>query len=151
MMQKFSSFLQRNFTGSSAAKSNWQCRKVPHALLQRLISNSATSLDFDISEELTEPFNRSLIKVETVNRLTLIHKFKHIFNCNEQQARKIVDTNKSITKMSMAKLNSNIDLLFLKKVTNKCILENSWVLCTSPSKFFQFFILWLLLKFLPYF
>ena len=118
----------------SAIKSNvWHCREVSHFHQQRFISNS---LDFDISEELTEPFNKNVIKVETVNRLTLMHKFKHIFNCNEQQAMKILDSNKSIMKMSMAKLNSNIDLLFLKKITNKCILENSWILCTSPSKFF---------------
>lgn len=113
---------------------HWHYRRCSQALLPRLINTSTSSLDFDISEEFTEPFRKNLFKAERVNRLTLIHKFKHIFNCNDEHAKRILDTNKSIIKMPMSKLNNNIDLLFLKKITNKCILENSFLLCTNPSK-----------------
>ena len=65
---------------TSTARIWWQQRVFSHDVLPRFINNSSSSTDFDIDEEFIEPFNERLVKQETVNRGTLIHKFKHLFN-----------------------------------------------------------------------
>lgn len=73
-------------------------------------------------------------KTEYGLRKMMAQNFKHFFSCSDVEAVKLVDQNKSLWKIPLAKINANIEFLYEKNITAKSIIENPWMLGAPISK-----------------
>ncbi len=120
-------------------------------------SKDPKNSDFDLSDSDLILDARLSIKKEQPTKVAIIKKFKHLFDCDDEKAREILEANKALMKFSMTQVSSlellslfaiilmpclskqitnQIEYLFQRKVSIKSILDNSWLLCLSPSEYF---------------
>lgn len=119
----------------------WQsCACVSSRYHSSTISTVHQILNYDISDALVA--NRpELVRKKKVNRSTqfkmLEDKFKELFSFSQEEAVKLVDTNKSTWKIPLAKINANIDCLHKKNVRAQSIVDNLWLLGVPTSEWIQ--------------
>lgn len=89
--------------------------------------------DFDLSDTDLLLDVKVSVKNDQPTKTAIIKKFKHIFDCDEEKARDILESNKALLKFNMSQITNQIEYLFERKVSIKSILENSWLLCLSPK------------------
>lgn len=117
--------------------------------------NSTTSVYqqdfFDVSDEFVDLTKTSVkkrkanpaikdeetkLKYNYATRKHLIQKFKHFFDCTEEQAISLTLENKKLMQMTLPKVTEKIEVLFEHNISAKSILENSWLLVV-PNKYVE--------------
>lgn len=74
-------------------------------------------------------------KTEYGMKMMLSQNFKHFFSCSEVEAVNLVNQNKTLWKIPLAKINANIEFLYENNIKAKTIIENPWLLGAPISKY----------------
>lgn len=108
-----------------------------------LQKNQDDSINPDISSGLKvkDELQIEIVKVPTKKKteygikMMLSQNLKHFFSCSEVEAVNLVDQNKMLWKIPLAKINANIEFLYENNIKAKTIIENPWLLGAPISKY----------------
>lgn len=118
------------FPGSSHFLASFSGTSVEYEKIPKRVS-----VDYDISDDFLDSYEfKHDLNLDFPSKSALVTKLKLYLDCDEEKARKIVESHKRLMKLSVRQLTVRIEQLFQMNISPRTIRENPWMLVLNLSK-----------------
>jgi hypothetical protein len=111
---------------------------------QNVVEGKNDQDDEDISDEVIDITKKTMTDTLIENKIqklvmhaSLSLKLKHLFNCSEAVADKMINQDKKLLYLKNTSLAENIKFLFEHQISTKTIIENPWLLSAKRGNIMQ--------------